>query len=328
MNEMTQCTIPIVVSPDNNYVIPTYVMLHSLINHKSPHDIYDIIVLTNELSEENANLVKSLEKITSGISLRFLSVNDAFSNTEIHLKHTTIATMYRLLLPQLLPEYDKCIYIDGDALVCDDISHAYREAIGDNYIAAVRDIEAAEYINNFQYEITPPTDQYINAGFLLMNLANMRKDNLVKSFLELSTKNFLFCDQDIINVVCHNKITFLPLKYNAMIKYRFLHYRLKNYKKEITDYFSTNEIYEAQDHPIMIHYAQPIKPWQCQYVYEGKRWNDYVKQNINIEIQEKNINPYIIKSQKNKKTQSKLKIRHILSKFYIYKYILKFTNKM
>lgn len=328
MTEKKINTIPIVVSPDNNYVIPTYVMLHSLINYKSPHDNYDIVILTNELSEENTILVKSLEEITSGISIRFLSVNDAFSNTEIHLKHTTIATMYRLLLPQLLPEYDKCIYIDGDALICDDIAQAYKESIGDNYIAAVRDIEAAEYINNFPYEITPPTDQYINAGFLLMNLKNMRRDNLVASFLKLSTKNFLFCDQDIINVACHNKITFLPLKYNAMIKYRFLHYRLKKYKEEITNYFSQNDIYEAQEHPIMVHYAQPIKPWQCKYVYEGKRWNNYVKQNIKVEIKEKHIMPYIAKSQKSPKMQLKLGIRYILSKSFIYKYLLKFNKKI
>ncbi len=321
-------TIPIVVSPDNNYVIPTYVMLHSLIKYKSPQDNYDIIVLANELTEENTYLMKSLEKNSTGVAIRFLSVNEAFSNTEIHLKHTTIATMYRLLLPQLLPEYNKCIYIDGDALICDNIAQVYREPIDDYYIAAVRDIEAGEYINNFRYEITPPIDQYINAGFLLMNLEKMRKDDLVTTFLKLSTKNFLFCDQDIINVACHNKIAFLPLKCNAMVKYRFLHYRFKNFKTEITEHFSPDEIYEAQEHPIMVHYAQPIKPWQCKYVYEGKRWNDYVKKYIDYDIREKFIIPYITKSQKDRKTQFKLGIRYILSKSFLYKHLLKFKNKI
>ncbi len=328
MTDTNSCTIPIVVSPDNNYVIPTYVLLHSLIKNKSSKDNYDIIILTNELAEDNFNLLKSLEKISIGISVRLLSAGNNFSNTKIHLKHITVAAMYRLLLPQLLPEYSKCIYIDGDALICNDIAKAYRESVDNFYIAAVRDIEAADYISKFQYDIAPPTDQYINTGFLLMNLENMRKDGLVDRFFELSDKKFLFCDQDIMNIVCHNKIRHLPLKYNAMVKYRFLHYRLKNYKEEITKYFSLNEIYEAQQHPIMIHYAQPIKPWQCKFVYNGKHWNDYVVNSIDSEIREKYIMPYVSKSQKDRKTQFRLGTRYILSKTFVYKYLLKFANKI
>lgn len=328
MDSIQQIKIPIVVSTDNGYAIPTYVLLHSLINHKSQQDSYDIIVLTKDLSEKNISLLKSFENEKTKISVRIIFVEDCFSDTEIYLKHISVAAMYRLLLPKLLPEYDKCIYIDGDALICDNIRKAYDEPIDDYYIAAVKDIEAEEYINKFDYEIYPPTEQYVNSGFLLMNLKRMREDNLNERFYELSGKKMLFCDQDILNIACKDMIRILPLKYNAMVKYRFLHYRLKSYNQKISKHFTINEIYEAQEHPVMVHYAQPIKPWQCKYIYEGKRWNEYVKSNISNEIREQYINQYIMKSQESKEIQFKLGIRYVLSKLFLYKYLLKFAKKL
>lgn len=320
--------IPIVVSPDDNYVIPTYIMLHSLIQNKGDEDIYDIVILANDLQKENSNFLKSLEKEGNNIRVRELTVGDVFKQTEIVLTYISVAALYRLMLPKLLPEYDKCIYIDGDALIQGDISTAFHIDIRDNYIGAVRDIEAERYINEFDYEITPPTDAYVNSGFLLMNLRKMREDELTEHFKNLSQKKFLFIDQDILNICCHGKIYFLPLKCNAMVKYRFLHYRMKEYANNVTDYFTLDEIYEAQDDPIMIHYAQPIKPWHCKYVYKGDDWRKYVKHEIKNAEANLRIKQYIKDNRKPFSVQIKLGVRYLLRKTFAFKLLLKMKGKI
>ncbi|MDR0618122.1 MAG: hypothetical protein LBG23_05145 [Endomicrobium sp.] len=64
------------------------------------------------------------------------------------------------------------------------------------------------------YPITK-NDIYINAGVLLLNLKNLRADNVNKSWINLAEKeSFPFHDQDIINLTCKGKIVFLPPEYN------------------------------------------------------------------------------------------------------------------
>ena len=54
------------------------------------------------------------------------------------ISHITSPTYYRLLLPALLPDVEKCIYIDGDTIVDGDISKLYAEDLGDNLVAGVK----------------------------------------------------------------------------------------------------------------------------------------------------------------------------------------------
>ena len=91
-------------------------------------------------------------------------MGQAFSDTALVLDHTTLPTMYRLLLPNLLPDCDQCVYLDGDIIVTGDISSVFDIDISTYYIGAVRDIEAITYISNFNYiDKRPDPSGYINA---------------------------------------------------------------------------------------------------------------------------------------------------------------------
>ena len=88
-----------------------------------------------------------------------------------------------------------------------------------------------------------------------MNLEEMRKDNLVDKFRGLLCNEYESQDQDILNIVCAGRIQSFPFRYNVMTKYcrwdlgRFM------------SWVNPLEIVEGKKRPVIIHYADRIKPW-------------------------------------------------------------------
>jgi lipopolysaccharide biosynthesis glycosyltransferase len=156
----------------------------------------------------------------------------------------------------------------------------------------------------------------------------MRQDDLVSKFLELSKERLFFGDQDILNIVCKDNIKFLELKYNVLVKYRFVNHKQDHYNDFISKYFQVSEIHEAIDAPVMIHYAQPTKPWQCRYVYKGDIWYGYIRKNISKDIYSKYILPYINSHKADNKIVRKLFIHRLLYKAGILKVLLNLQHKL
>lgn len=117
----------------------------------------------------------------------------------------------RCYFSKILKE-DKVIYIDVDALVIDDISELWELDLKDNVIAGIH--EGGEWNKHLcTYGLD---DTYINSGVLLMNLKALREERLDDSMLYLlNNKQFCFPDQDVINLVCRNRIYQLENIYNS-----------------------------------------------------------------------------------------------------------------
>lgn len=263
--------IPIIVSTDNNYKC-LLVMLTSLLTHRRRDTYYEVYVFVDKdfLPESKEDLLDFASDYREVCDIRFVLVGEAFKEAQIHIKGITMPTFYRLLAPQLLKE-DRCIYLDTDTLVLDDLSQMLDLLNEEHYIAGVKAI--AYIIDNkndpayCKQAMLPDICQYINAGVLVMNLKKMREDNLVERFLELVPMHMRGQDQDIINSVCYGKITFLPFSWNVMTKYS--DWKIEDYEKV----FSKEEICEAWNNPKIIHYANPFgKPWKDLECAMGDLW--------------------------------------------------------
>ena len=109
-----------------------------------------------------------------------------------------------MLVGDLLPkELNKCIFLDVDICVCKDLSEIFNIDIKDNYIAGVLDPDfyLSEEQNCKRLNISS-MKQYVNLGMLIMNLKQMRRNNMTQKFIELSIRNYEFHGKDIINVAC------------------------------------------------------------------------------------------------------------------------------
>ena len=116
--------IPIVFAFDNNLVLPACVCISSLMMNAKEDTFYDIFILHSE----RVNLEKEqLDKIPlyyTNCRVQYRQIDNTFDSA-YEIRGITTATYYRLLIPELIPEYDKIIYSDVDVVFREDLSDVY-----------------------------------------------------------------------------------------------------------------------------------------------------------------------------------------------------------
>lgn len=263
--------IPIAFATDNNY-IPLVVVLESLMRNADSNTFYDIYVLIDDsfFQKSQEYIEGYFDKYQERFSLKFINIGNVFDNAQSRYAEITRPTFYRLALPDLLEE-DKCIYLDTDTIIMSDMQELYNISLEKCYVAGVKHpgfILSPTKDSFCQMICLPSIEQYINAGVLVLNLKEMRKDNVVSKFLELIPKNMPVQDQDIINVVCYGKIAFISPKYNVMTQ--CADWRIEDYQ----NVYSEVELREAWNKPCIIHYANIHKPWNSlDCVFMDYWWN-------------------------------------------------------
>lgn len=273
-------TIPVCFASDKNYFLPTAVAITSLLANANKTTSYKIYLLTSENEVDDAkNFLTPVINKFNNAKLLFIPMGKQFDDLKINIPHISRSTYYRLMLPSLLPNIDKCIYLDSDIIITADLRYLYRTNLDEYLVAGVK---AAGYYypkehvkEHLSATGIPAMDQYINAGVLLMNLKKMRKIDCMTNFMAVAKKGLPSQDQDVINLVCYNQIRILPLENNLMTKYL----RQNNNNISIIDpaksVYSPNEIDIALKNPLIIHYADKIKPWVNSNVVFSNIWFDY-----------------------------------------------------
>lgn len=259
--------IPIVLSSSNEYTPNLSVTMESIRENANPEYNYDFIILNSDLTTHNVKLLNLVFKDQSNFSIRFYNVNKLISNYQfiVH-KHVKVQTFYRLLIPSILKNYTKAIYLDCDLVVNNDISLLYNVDISDYCIASVRDVRMASLYNlpsakyrkyNDQIlKIAKPFD-YFNAGVMVLNLVHFRKNMPIKELLELaSSHDWRFADQDLLNEKCQGSVYYLPLQWNVQISFD------ETKSEQKAPLYMYNEYLQARKQPYIVHYsgnAMPIR---------------------------------------------------------------------
>lgn len=257
--------IPIVFATDHNYVMPTGVAIHSLLKSG---EIYHIVVITGEdVTPLDKEMLKKEVTINSKESIiEFIESDGTFKDSPVS-RHISNITYYRFLIPWLLPQYDKVIYCDPDVIFMTPLKKVYKGTdLKESLIAAVRRQykEDTIYYKNV-LSIGLDTNEYINAGFLIINCKMMRDLHLLPELIEMSKQEYLLLDQDILNLICKNKIVYLPNRFN------------------VTSEKMTAELLEGES---IIHYTGS-KPWndfKCCWIEWWTNYRESVFYNPNIYI--------------------------------------------
>ncbi len=265
--------IPVVYTTDYNYLKYTIVSMCSILEHPTTNIIYRFIILTPKgNAEAYRELIDSSLYKYSNFTVEIYEIGEEFEGAYLNLRDLPISAYYRLILSKLLKDCDKCIYIDGDTVVLDNLFSLYSIDLADNYIGAV---EAIGYYEDKEYHMNrlnieqEDKFKYYNAGVLLMNLKQLREDNVVDKFMSMIGNEFESQDQDIINVVCADRIVSISAAYNVMTKYtewddnRFLN---------IMGESNYNEYKKQINKPVIIHYADKVKPWNDTSLTYANHW--------------------------------------------------------
>lgn len=263
--------IPVVWGIDKKYILQAFVVMRSvLMNSKQQYHFF--ILTADNIEDEIKDYTKTLKEEYDNFEISVRKVNIGyFSEAQIHNAHLSKAAYFRILISDLVPEYDKCIYLDCDLIVYGDLKELYDIELEDNYLAGVRDCHIMEdtprEVQHQKILGIPSRDRYVNSGVLVMNLEKIRKDKLVSCFFEQLKRENWYEDQDVLNLCCYPLIRILPLKYNLFHFYlgksiKFL-YALP-YEKHTFDF--------NHERPFILHMGADYKPWNSLAVKGSKEW--------------------------------------------------------
>lgn len=261
--------IPVVLAANDFYVPYMSVCIQSImISTKKQY--CKVFIFHTDIRTENQKLLKIQTEEADNIELIFIQIGEYVDNYKLQAKdHITVETFYRFLILDIMKEYDKVIYLDCDLIVCQDLYDLFETDLGKNLIGAVHDVDFAGQLNSpwlrmKEYErktlhLKEPYN-YFQAGVLLMNISEMRKIVTAKQLLEMAaTGIYKYSDQDILNIVCEDRITYLDMSWNVITDCdgkRISEVASRAPAKVFEQYM------EARKSPSIIHFAGIQKPWK------------------------------------------------------------------
>ena len=265
--------IPIAFAFDNNLILPAGVYLSSLLANAKEDTFYDIFILHSQSEELKEDVLNKLALHFKNYEIHYRTVDDTF-DAAYQIRGINTVTYYRLLIPELIPEYDKIIYSDVDVIFQDDLSDIFHSTdLGDYYLAGVKSLAHLMPETQKHYEkLQIDSSQCIYAGNLILNSQALLQDRIVEKFKAHALKQYEFQDMDIINIVCANRIKSLPPSF-CVTNY-FTDFAI-HHKQELLDIWTETEISEAFLKGI-IHYNGP-KPWKTCCVNFDIWWEYYRK---------------------------------------------------
>ena len=217
--------IPIFLATDDNYIPFLAVTLQSMIENASKKYDYKVKILHTSVNAEN--IAKIMKYKNSYVDIEFVDVSECIKDCseKMHICCTqyTQTTYFRLFIAKLYPQYKKALYLDCDIIVRDDISKLYNINIFNNLVGAASDDfvmltpKVHDYVTKNGCIGLNSVKNYFNAGVLVMNLHQFRKQNFEENFIELlQTYSFPVQDQDYLNVICKGKVSYISNDWNRM----------------------------------------------------------------------------------------------------------------
>lgn len=202
-------TIEIAFITNNDYTPHLGAAIASILKYSADDEKFNFYVLENNLSNENKENFLKLKKIKN-FNLTFIHI-DRKRFQKLKVTRTALETYFRYILPEILPDKNKILYLDADIIVLGSLKELWETDITDYY--------AAGSVNGGLDPSRLGITKYINAGVVLFNLDKMRADNithfLFENTLKLKKEGLLKLeDQDVLNYTFQDRILFVPEKYN------------------------------------------------------------------------------------------------------------------
>ena len=240
------------MSIDNNGLFPSLISMTSALenNNKTNNILVYHLLLSYNFDKD---LIKTFETLKNKyeVKINYYIIPNIFKNCR-SWTDGTITIYYKLLLPLIMDDLERIIFLDADTLVFKDLLEMYNLPFNDNYILGFP-FHSADKIDKF----VKGAKYYINIGVVLFNLKKIRNDNKEMEIIRFSIENnnFLyFPEQDGLNIVFFKKIGILPLEYGIYM-YGNIDIFEKRIKNEIRFELNKTEVINAINNPSIVHFS-------------------------------------------------------------------------
>lgn len=269
-------TLHIAFGLDANYIMQCGIALTSVCENNREEKLFFHLLALCE--QEELNRFSPLTDIIANYHQdgEIIPIGEKCFEGLPELSYISKATYLRLLLPKVVSEDVKDIlYLDSDIVVLGSLHYFLEHPLNsDHACGAAIDVNGCTIKHHNRIGIPSPVTYY-NAGILQMNLAYWRKHNVSQEAINRIAENqYWFMDQDAINVVLNNKFARIPYQYNLQTS----HYLYPPSQQELDAAFH-QELYDAMESPIIVHYASYRKPWQKKCPRQ-ELWLQYKRKTI------------------------------------------------
>ena len=189
------------------------------------------------------------------------------------LRHVTISSLDRLLLPDVLDDVDRVVYLDIDVLPLGDVSEladwdldgtplaarttfstapcsGYRLNVLDAALRQWTEPRVADDLLRRMASTFDAKSTSCNTGVMVLDLARMRQDDFCRRFIPLVAAYGMH-DQQVLNIYSSFGRAPLPAEWNHIPSREFI------------------------DDPKLIHWAGGMKPWAQASAPLGGRWRQF-----------------------------------------------------
>jgi lipopolysaccharide biosynthesis glycosyltransferase len=183
--------------------------------------------------------------------------DDRVAGLPVH-GYFTSAMWYRILLPELLPDVERVLYLDVDTLALDDLAPLWDIDLDGALVAAVTNVFERGRWDAHTEALGVAQEDYFNSGVLLLHLAEMRRSGSVDEMRRLAARHgdrLLWPDQDVLNLALGPRRVALHPRWNAMNSLFVF--------DNADEAFGPGEAREARARPAIRHFEGPgaNKPW-------------------------------------------------------------------
>lgn len=192
--------------------------------------------------------------------------------------HVALPSYFRILCADLLPAgIDRVLYLDCDVIVRAALDELYSIDLGNCTVAAVRDayLNGAPWRARLNALAGADVRTHFNAGVMLIDVARYRSTGVGPAALGLLDRfhrEFIYADQDALNVALAGKWKVLAAKWNVQSHWYTPGFILRSAALPPD---RRNRYAAAIRNPAIIHYSTQSKPWQFMNSHPWKQeyWN-------------------------------------------------------
>lgn len=241
-------------------------MLHSLLTQDHQQRVCVHFMHDNALPETDRNALAGMVRELGGEWCPHLIMAERLEGFPATRRHS-YEIWYRILLPELLPELPRVLYLDADTLVLQSLSALWATDLGDCIVGAIHNPlypwSSTRFLNTLSLKSAA---DYFNSGVLLMNLDQWREEHVtdqLRAFVTAHPEAMLWPDQNALNAVLRDRWLRLSATWDAQdVYFHLASARLPTVSEDVR---------KIRSDPAVVHFIWPFKPLEylCKHPYRG-----------------------------------------------------------
>jgi len=230
----------------------------------------DFYILDCGINEGNKRLLTSLREKFTNFSLTYLPINlGQFAGLRGYREQNFLDCYARLLIPELVPNLKKAIYLDTDTIALGDIKTLWDEDLNGCSLGGVADLGYRKiFQKHFEQDLGGnPAQVFISGGLFVIDCKRWRQKKITSALLNLAKQkkeHLLFIIEDLFSLYFTTDFKLLDSRYGFIETDNNVE---AIPVEKITPEYLADEFKQA----IVVHFAGPNKVWQnVRSFYTGK----------------------------------------------------------